>query len=191
MNIYEKLSEARIKLQSLELKKSGVNDFAKFKYFELSDFLPTLNKIFKEEKLFPIISIENGDTASMTILNSENPEEKITFKCPFIPTPPRGGNEMQAVGAAMTYVRRYLYMLALEIVEDDTLDAVIKPAKKNSTKNSNCEVEEIYTIDELNQKFDQFQTYPPRNSDWKRILWEKAKKMGCIFSKEMNCFVMA
>ena len=37
--VYQKLQKARVKLQSVELKKSGHNSFAGFKYFELSDLL--------------------------------------------------------------------------------------------------------------------------------------------------------
>jgi hypothetical protein len=44
--IYDKLQQARIALQSMELKKSGHNKFAGYKYFELGDFLPAVNNIF-------------------------------------------------------------------------------------------------------------------------------------------------
>ena len=37
-NIYTKLMEVRVKFHSLELKKSGLNKFAGFKYYELGDF---------------------------------------------------------------------------------------------------------------------------------------------------------
>ena len=39
-NIYQKLLNARLVLQDTELKKSGNNKFAGYKYFELGDFLP-------------------------------------------------------------------------------------------------------------------------------------------------------
>ena len=40
MSAHEKLMDARIKLQGMELRKSGENKFAGYKYFELGDFLP-------------------------------------------------------------------------------------------------------------------------------------------------------
>ena len=49
--VYDKLQAARISLQSHDLKKSGHNKFAGYKYFELSDFLPTVNRIFADLKL--------------------------------------------------------------------------------------------------------------------------------------------
>ncbi|BBM37657.1 hypothetical protein JCM16775_0347 [Leptotrichia hofstadii] len=52
MNIYEKLQKARVELQSLGLKMGGHNKFSGFKYFELKDFLPKVNEIFENLKLF-------------------------------------------------------------------------------------------------------------------------------------------
>ena len=48
MNIYEKLNKAKLALQSGGLKKSGRNDFAKYEYFELSDFIPTILRLENE-----------------------------------------------------------------------------------------------------------------------------------------------
>ena len=45
-NIYEKLQECRVELQKMNLKKTGENKFAGFKYYELADFLPTVNELF-------------------------------------------------------------------------------------------------------------------------------------------------
>jgi len=38
MSIHKKLMQARLKLQTADLKKSGHNKFAGYKYFELGDF---------------------------------------------------------------------------------------------------------------------------------------------------------
>ena len=51
MNIYEKMQEARIRLQKLKIKKTGWNEYSKFDYFELGDFLPDIMSIFKTLKL--------------------------------------------------------------------------------------------------------------------------------------------
>ena len=42
MSVHKKLMQARIRLQSAPLKKTGENKFAGYKYFELGDFLPTI-----------------------------------------------------------------------------------------------------------------------------------------------------
>ena len=44
-NVYGKLSKIRLELQNRQLKKSGQNKFAGFKYYELGDILPTINEL--------------------------------------------------------------------------------------------------------------------------------------------------
>jgi len=44
-NVYWKLSKIRLELQNRQLKKSGQNKFAGFKYYELGDILPTINEL--------------------------------------------------------------------------------------------------------------------------------------------------
>ena len=42
MSVHKKLMQARIELQGKTMSKSGLNKFAGYSYFELSDFLPTV-----------------------------------------------------------------------------------------------------------------------------------------------------
>ncbi len=122
MNIYEKLQKARVELQGRSLKKSGENKFAKYTYYELGDFLPTINQIFNEHKLFSQISFDN-EMATLKVIDSEKPEDTIIFTSPMAKAQLKGCHEIQNLGAVETYQRRYLYMAALEIVEHDALDA--------------------------------------------------------------------
>ena len=63
-NIYQKLMEVRTNFHKLELKKSGHNKFANFKYFELGDFLVPATKLLNEEGLCPIVTF-NYEAAKM------------------------------------------------------------------------------------------------------------------------------
>lgn len=121
MNIYEKLQIARITLQDKNLKKSGKNAFSGFTYFELADFLPTVNKIFDELKLCSNFSIRERQ-AYLTIINAEKPDETTTFEMPTAELQLKGCTAIQALGGVNTYCKRYLYLNALEIVEADMLD---------------------------------------------------------------------
>lgn len=129
MNVYEKLIECRVKLQEMNLKKSGKNKFAGYEYFELSDFLPQINKLFKEYKLISIISFTN-EQAEMKIINAEKQEEIINFTSPSADAQLKGCHPIQNLGAVQTYQRRYLYTTALEIVESDALDKGTDVTKK-------------------------------------------------------------
>jgi hypothetical protein len=122
MNIYEKLLKCRIELQDKNLKKSGVNKFAGYDYYELSDFLPAANQLFANTKLCPLITF-NADVATMVLVNAEKPEETLTFTSPMAAADLKGCHPIQNLGAVETYSRRYLYITALEITEHDALDA--------------------------------------------------------------------
>ena len=121
-NIYQKLQQARVTLQSLPIKKSGFNSFAKYNYFELGDFLPSLNKINNELGLLCQFShTESG--YSLLVVNSDNPEEKIIFTSRHVEAGIKGAQAIQNLGGEITYQRRYLYTLAFEVVEGDAIDA--------------------------------------------------------------------
>lgn len=122
-NIYIKLQNARVKLQKSDLSKSGENKFAGFKYFELGDFLPRINEIMQEEKLCSYINFSETK-ATLTIINAENPDEKIEFNSDAPELQLKGTNAIQNQGGKITYLRRYLYMNAFEITENDLFDAV-------------------------------------------------------------------
>lgn len=127
MNVYQKLNNARHKFHSTELKKSGHNKFANYKYFELGDFIiPALN-IFDEVGLTSIISFSK-EYADMRIINVDKPEETITISSPMSSAALKGCHEVQNLGAVQTYLRRYLWVAALEIVEHDAIDSA--PAKE-------------------------------------------------------------
>lgn len=119
--VYQKLQTARIKLQSMTLKKSGHNKFAGYQYFELGDFLPTINEIFHELGLCSTVSFDN-ELATLKIVDVET-GGMIRFTSPMAEAQLKGCHPIQNLGAVETYQRRYLYVTALEIVEHDALDA--------------------------------------------------------------------
>lgn len=128
-NVYQKLLNARDKFLKEGVEKSGKNMHMEFKYFELEDIVPPATRIFKEEGLIALVNF-TCDEATLTIINTENPDELIDFTAPFNQIQPiisntgkKATNEMQALGSSITYMRRYLYMIALDICEADEIDA--------------------------------------------------------------------
>ena len=122
MNIYTKLNHARERFHTRQLKKSGHNKFANYYYFELGDFVIPALEIFKDVGLTSVISFD-AEYATMTIVNTEKPEETIVISSPMSTAALKGCHEVQNLGAVQTYLRRYLWVAALEIVEHDALDA--------------------------------------------------------------------
>ena len=134
MNVYQKLLKARAKFLGSEAKKTGKNMHLAFKYFELDDIVPVATKIFEEVGLISIANF-TADIATMTIVNTDNGDESITFSAPFNQIAPivsnsgkQATNEMQALGSSITYMRRYLYMIALDICEPDNIEPTINGA---------------------------------------------------------------
>lgn len=124
MNIYQKLTEARARFLAMPVKKSGINRFAKFEYFELADIVPVKTAIFKDLGLCDVIVFDDK-CAILNLYNTDNAEEIISFASPIKAQAVNGMNEMQAIGASETYARRYLYQMMLDIVEADTFDATM------------------------------------------------------------------
>lgn len=120
-SVYEKLSEARNKFHSLQLKKTGHNKFTGFYYFELSDFLVPALEVLREFKLISVVSF-SSEYATLTIVDIENPTERVQFQSPMGHAALKGAHEVQNIGAVETYQRRYLYITAFEVVEHDALD---------------------------------------------------------------------
>lgn len=145
MNIYEKLQTARVELQKTALKKSGLNKFAGFRYFELGDFLPAVNVLFDKHKMLAAFNIIN-DLATLTIINTEKPDEMIAFSSPFADANIKGTTPVQSLGGAHTYLKRYLYLNALEIVDNDVLDASVGTGKLETAPNTTKLVESIKAL---------------------------------------------
>ena len=121
MSVHKKLMEARIKLHGMVIKKTGRNEFAKYDYMELGDFLIPAQQIFHELGLCGVVSF-SADVASLTITDTET-DKSITITSPMGSAALKGCHEVQNVGAVETYQRRYLWVTALEIVEHDAIDA--------------------------------------------------------------------
>jgi len=119
--VHLKLMRARLMLQDKQLKKSGHNKFAGYQYFELGDFIPTINEIFFEVGLCGVVSYDS-EIASLTITDVED-GTNIVITSPMADANLKGCHPIQNLGAVETYTRRYLWVTAMEIVEHDALDS--------------------------------------------------------------------
>jgi len=147
MKVYKKLIDARNMLAFEELTKSGHNKFAGYKYFELGDFLPAVQDIFKDVGLVDVISF-TADTATMTIFDVED-GSSIVFTSPMGSASLKGCHEVQNIGAVETYQRRYLYTTAMAIVESDALDATTAKEEPKGITAVPITAQQIGSIDAL------------------------------------------
>ena len=130
MTAHSKLMTARMRLLETPLKKTGHNKFAGYYYFELGDFLPEIQKIFAGLGLCGIVSY-GTEIATLTITDMED-NTSLVITSPMSSAALKGCHEVQNLGAVQTYIRRYLWVTALELVENDVLDATtgsVEPTK--------------------------------------------------------------
>lgn len=141
MKVCKKLVEVRNELQTMSLSKSGHNKFAGYKYFELGDFLPAIQTLFKKHGLCDVISFDQN-IAVMNIYDVDD-GSFVTFTSPMGSAQLKGCHEVQNIGAVETYQRRYLYVTALAIVEHDALDAVTGSQDSKPVEVKPVEVKEV------------------------------------------------
>jgi hypothetical protein len=135
MNIYQKLNEVRVELQGLKLKKSGRNDYSKYDYYELGDFLPAVNLLCKKYGIVTtlnILPLSDSEVAILKLINAEEPSEVVEISSPTAEAhigakwkegvQVGGADPIQNLGGKITYMRRYLLMTAFEMVESDVVD---------------------------------------------------------------------
>lgn len=146
MNIYEKIQKVKQELAERELKKSGENKFSGFKYYELGDFMPSIIELCNKYQLFTQVTFTNEegilllvDADASNAIKLDNGE--LDYRCIKYTSPMRdlelkGANAIQALGGVQTYLRRYLYMNAFDIVEADMFDSneFEKKKKKKAEK---------------------------------------------------------
>lgn len=136
MSLNKSIISIRVKLQNRNLKKSGFNKFAGFNYFELADFLPSLNELMQEEEVNDLFTIED-EKATLTLIKGE---ERQSYSMPFVlfETPVnikenketgeirevKSMQDIQYLGALNTYYKRYLYLNAFGITDGDVIDSM-------------------------------------------------------------------
>lgn len=126
MNVHEKLAEVNMALFGIQIPKSGHNKHKGFKYHELEDMIPPVTKECYNQRLsleFPYAD----DVAILKIVNLDNPKKYIVYRLSFpelVVEEKNPNNKLiQAYGADITYLQRYLLKLAFPALSDkDVID---------------------------------------------------------------------
>lgn len=140
-NIYQRLMQARIDFAKKNIQPSGYNAHLNFDYLELKDIIPVANKVMQDNNIMLITDFTSMECVGK-VIDLSGEEEPITFSIP-LPDPTKDAerlklNVVAMTGAQVTYLRRYMYMLVLDITINDEVDAdgdetpVVKPAVKSA-----------------------------------------------------------
>jgi len=159
LNLYEKITNIKSDFLQANVKKSGKNKFANYTYYELADITPVLIELCKKYKVFTKFSYTK-EFATLEIVNIENPTEREIYTSPMEELDLKGCNKIQALGGVETYQRRYLYLSAIDIIENDMFDSTISEEKDNSNDKlkilvqiKKLMVEKNVLPNEINEKF--------------------------------------
>ena len=123
LNIYQKINAIRLDFEAKNIQKNGINRFSEYKYFELADITPAILELNKKYGLTTLISF-TPELATLTVVDADS-GDTVQFVSPMaVQAMPKntGATEVQQLGAVQTYLRRYLYVLYLDIVEKDLAD---------------------------------------------------------------------
>lgn len=167
----ESIIDIRVELQKKNLKKSGKNKFAGFDYFELADFLPTLNELMQKERVNDMFTIQDNTAKLILIKDDERQEYTMPFVIFDTPVNTKKDKEtgelrdiksmqdIQYLGALNTYYKRYLYLNAFGITDGDVIDSMdnndLKAKKETNYRElliKYCEENEL-DMNELAQKY--------------------------------------
>lgn len=133
-NIYERLMTVRDEFAKIGIEKNGKNMQLTSKFFTLDDIVNKSRNLFHENRILPIDGFTK-DEATLTLVDVDNSDVCITFT---IPMREYMGNAavtpVQAMGATVTYYRRYLYSLALDLAEKDELEEGFDHAAPDSER---------------------------------------------------------
>lgn len=173
MNLNESIIKIRVELQNAKTKKSGKNQHAGFTYYELSDFLPTLNELMLQEGINDVISFVNDEEHMFATLTIIKGDESQVYSIPFrwfdTPLTNNGSKMMQDIqylGAVNTYLKRYLYLNAFGITDGDVIDAV-NNSEINAEKDKQKYAEDVNLAKQKKQLADLCKVYDLDKADVK------------------------
>jgi ERF superfamily len=119
--IHARINQARETFHAKTQTKTGKNPFIGYTYFELGDFLPDALAAFHDAGLCGIISF-GPEEATMKIVDVETGSVE-TIRTPMSVMSLKGCHPVQNLGGVQTYLRRYLWSCAIELVETSAVDA--------------------------------------------------------------------
>jgi len=138
LTLRQKLARIRLEFTNSNIKKSGENKYAGFKYFELCDIVPKALELFAKYDVTFDFNMSN-DFVNGALYDNVKDYDPIVFTFPKkgIDDPKAMRmNTVQAMGSEITYYRRYMYNVVLDIVENDSIDCLDNTQKSKAQNKS-------------------------------------------------------
>lgn len=150
MPFLKKIQNVRVELINLHLEKTGYNNYSKYKYWELGDFLPYVTQLCDKFGVFTDFQINiDNEIASLTLINIDNLEETRTWTTKIKKMELKGCNEMQNIQGTHTSAKKILYLMAFEIAESDLGEITKQEQEANDEANQLISLDDIEKINKL------------------------------------------
>ncbi len=139
-SVRQRKVEVNKALMGMKIEKTGFNKHKKFRYYELIDILPpVLSECYKRglDVDFPFVE----GVAILKIVDLEDEKQYLPYRIeiPEVIAPEKNPNNqiIQAVGADITYLQRYLLKLAFPALSDkDMVDSGLFDTNTASSDNN-------------------------------------------------------
>lgn len=146
-NIYTKIMKIRKEFSETEITKTGRNNYQKYDYLKLEDFVPVAIKLCNKYDVYTHVNIGMDGFATMSVVSTDDINDSVIYKLriPELPTtefkvkqeiPLNATTMIQDMGKLETYARRYLYYLFLDLAVPDEVDGG-KPTNNNNSSTFN------------------------------------------------------
>ena len=124
--VFQNYAEFKVEFGKLPLEKSGENKFQGWKYFELSDFSQTADEyLLKHNLVYVGPTWEKDSDATVWVvafIYNLTGSQYIKFKVEDEKSN-HANNPIQNKGGSITYWRRFMKSLAVDLIENDEVDA--------------------------------------------------------------------
>ena len=121
MNVYQKINKIKAALLIAGINKTGENKFSNFSYFELSEIMPVIIKESEKIGLCSLVSF-TPEQATLRLVDCDT-AEAVEVTSPMSTAALKGCHDVQNLGAVQTYLRRYLYQAAFDVIVCDEIDS--------------------------------------------------------------------
>ena len=147
-SIFQKYAEFKVEFGKLPFTKGGTNEYQKYKYFELADFSNIADEYLLKHGLVYVGPTWERDHDGVIWVVSHLYDltgmQNIEFRVENEDSV-HSNNPIQNRGGSITYWRRFMKSLAVDLVENDQIDS-LDQAKLEDKKASAKQIEMIRSL---------------------------------------------
>lgn len=199
LTLRQKLARIRLEFSEMHISKSGVNRYAGFRFFELGDIVPPALKLFRKYEVLLEFEMTKDTVTGCLYDNCKKGEHPLIFSFPKkdLDISKTKMNDVQGVGSEITYYRRYIYAIVLDVADNDDIDSGDtqehpKPSRfeaKAQLTNTDVPASELQ-IDGLKKALKALREKDPSYEEYIKVIAVKTQKFTKITKQECEDYII-